>query len=296
MSIATESTAKLITEPAEVYHARSEISRGQLWDFFESPRLYEGRHILGTIPPKESTPAMKKGTLAHAALLEPASFAERYVVMPRYELDADNVTAEGEKSTSTATSYYKAKKAAFKKVNAGKNLVNQDEYDMIRGMASSMARECGAWLKSDGIVERTVVWDHPTTGIRCRCRLDWARFTNRSTVIIFDLKGTADPRPRAFRNRIEDGLWLQAAHYSEGAAIAFGMPVENFVFVASEFDEPHRTFTYTIDSQSMRSARDAREDLMNDLACRLGSGDWSDPQEGQITSVSVRDFAFKRGE
>lgn len=296
MSTLTETLAQILEEPAERYHARKETSRGQLWDFFESPRLYEGRHILGTIPPKESTPAMKKGTLAHAALLEPASFAERYVVMPRYELDADNVTGKGEASTSTATSYYKAKKTAFEKAHAGKNIVSQDEYDMIRGMAASMARECGAWLKSDGIVERTVVWDHPATGIRCRCRLDWARFTTKGSLLIFDLKGTADPRPRAFRNRIEDGLWLQAAHYSEGAAIAFGMPVENFVFVASEFDEPHRTFTYFIDSQSMRSAREAREDLMIDLARRFGSGDWSDPQEGQITSVSVRDFAFKRGD
>ena len=298
MIAAIESTreAQVITEPAESYHQRQEISRGMLADLFESPRIYEGRYITGAIPPKEPTPAMKKGSLAHAALLEPDTVLERYAVMPQYELDAANCTAQGKSSTSKVTKYYEQKEAAFIAANPGKQIVDQAAFEMVRGMAASLDRECGLWLQTDGMVERTLVWEHPATGLMCRCRVDWARFTKRETVIGFDLKGTADPTPRSFQNRIEEGLWLQRAHYSEGLAIALKMPVEDFFFVATEFDKPHRCFAYNLDPRSVQRAVEAREELMQDLALRLGSGNFADPQEGKVMSVSVRDFAFKRGE
>ena len=296
MSIATIQTAQIIPEPAESYHRRSEISRGMLWDFFESPRLYEGRYVLKTIPPKEPTPAMKKGSLAHAALLEPETVAARYAAMPRYELDPENCTKSGDRSKSTATKYYEAKKEAFELQHADKTITDLDSLDMVRGMAESLARECGPWLQVDGMVERTITWTHEGTGLPMRCRPDWMRFTKRNTVIGFDLKGTADPKPRFFRSRIEEGLWLQAAHYSEGMAAALGMEVDAFFFVAVEFDQPHRCCVYQLDPQSMREAREARERLLYDLALALGSNSWADPQEGKVTSVCVRDFAFKRGE
>lgn len=288
--------AQLIQEPAEAYHLRREISRGMLADLFESPRLYEGRYILGNIPPKEATPLMIKGSLAHAALLEPRKFQDRYVVMPDFQNDPENVTKQGQRSNSTATTYYQTKKAAFEQQNEGLQIVTAAEYEMIAGMSAALARECGAWLDVDGIVEQTLTWIHPATGLPCRCRVDWARYTKRGSVIGFDLKGTTDPTPRSFRNRIIDGLWLQRAHYAEGLEIVLGMPVDEFFFVACEFDRPHRTFAYPLDPASARMARDAREELMFDLAQRLGSGDFSDPQEGKVVSISVPDFAFKRGE
>lgn len=295
MSIAT-TEAKIIQEPAEAYHARSEHSRGMLADLHESPRLYEGRYITRTISDKEPTPAMKKGTLAHAALLEPETVAQRYAVIPRYELDAANCTAQGKPSTSKATNYYGQKEAEFIRANPGKEIVDQSSFEMVRRMAASLQRECGPWLQVDGMVERTLTWTHEATGLPMRCRPDWLRFTNRKTIIGFDLKGTADPTPRAFRNRIIEGLWLQDAHYREGIEAVFGMPVEAFFFVAVEFEEPHRTCVYQLDSYSQRMARDTREELVSDLVLRLGSGDFSDPQEGKVLSVSVPDFAFKRGE
>lgn len=295
MSIA-EQAAQIIAEPSEIYHARSEQSRGMIADFVESPRLYEGRHITGIVPPKEPTAAMRKGSIAHAALLEPDKFAEQYVVMPAFENDVDNVTKSGDRSKSTATTYYQNKKAAFEKSHAGKIIVDQKDFAMIQGMSAAVARECKSWLDHTGIVERTILWTHPGTGLRCRCRVDWARYTTRPSIIGFDLKGTADPTPHAFRSRVEEGLWLQAAHYSEGLAIATGLDVEAFYFVAVEFDPPHRCCVYQIDPRSMREAREAREQYMFELALCLGSDNWADPQEGKIVSLSVRDFAFKRGE
>ena len=87
--IATE-TASIISEPSEVYHARSEISRGDIFDFLESRRGFHGAKIAKTIPRKRVTKTMDFGTLCHGALLEPATFTERYAVIPDSLLSGEN--------------------------------------------------------------------------------------------------------------------------------------------------------------------------------------------------------------
>lgn len=284
--IATE-TARVIEEPAEVYHARTEISRGDLFDFLESRRGFHGSKIVGNIPRKRATKTMDFGTLCHGALLEPHTFDNRYAVIPDSLLSGEN------RSISSKD----AKAWRDEQVAAGKIVLKEDDLPEIQAVAKGVMEECGAWLSAAGHIEKTIIWQHPATGIACRCKPDWIRFTKNKTAIGFDLKTTNSIEPHAFRNKVESlGYWLQVAHYSEGIEIATGRPVEEFIFVAALNKSPFRARTFNLDAESVAAAKEARERILSDLAHCFTTGDWSEPWERTITSISVRPFAFNTGD
>jgi exodeoxyribonuclease VIII len=78
----------------------------------------------------ERSDAMMLGTGIHALLLEPEQFEERFCVVPAFQFDVENVTGKGEPSQSKATSYYKAKEAAFIEANKGKEFLDRNQYDI----------------------------------------------------------------------------------------------------------------------------------------------------------------------
>lgn len=85
----------------------------------------------------EETNAMRLGTGIHALLLEPDEFEERFVVMPPFNLDKENLRAPKRKdepiidrmTDSKQTSYYKAKVAEFHEANQGKCIIDRHQYD-----------------------------------------------------------------------------------------------------------------------------------------------------------------------
>lgn len=287
MSIATEQVGSVITEPAEAYHSRREISRGMLFDFLESRRGFYGAHVAGTIPRKKATKAMDFGTLCHAALLEPATLTNRYAVIPDSLLSGENRSI----STKEAKAWRDAE------VAAGKIVIKEDDLPEIEAVAKGVQDECGAWLQAAGHVEKTILWQHPATGLPCRCKPDWIRFTKRASCIGFDLKTTNSIDPHKFRSKVESlGYWLQVAHYCEGIELAMGRPVESFIFVAALNKSPFRARTFELDSESVAAAKEARERLMADLSQCYTSGDWSESWERTVTKLSVRPFAFFTGD
>lgn len=77
----------------------------------------------------ERSDAMMLGTGIHALLLEPDEFEERFCVIPAFQFDIENVTGKGEPSQSRATSYCKAKEAAFVAAHKGKDFLDRSQYD-----------------------------------------------------------------------------------------------------------------------------------------------------------------------
>jgi len=287
MSTIIDQPAQIIPEPAEQYHARREISRGMLFDFLESRRGFFGAHVVGTIPRKRASKTMDFGTLCHAALLEPQTFANRYAVIPDSLLSGEHRTI-----SSNAAKAWRDEHAA-----AGQIVIKEDDLPEIEAVAKGVQEECGAWLQDAGHVEKTIVWRHPATDLPCRCRPDWIRFTKNGTCIGFDLKTTNSIDPHKFRSKVEAlGYWLQVAHYAEGIALATGRPVEAFIFVAAQNKSPFRARTFELDSESVAAAREARERLMADLMRCYQSGDWSESWERTVTKLSVRPFAFFTGD
>lgn len=286
MSIATEQ-ARIIAEPAEAYHARSEISKGMLADFHERRRLFEGRFISRTIPPKKPTKQMEIGTLVHAAILEPQKIDQLYVVIPDNLLSGDNRAIQ----KTEAKEFVKAVRSA------GKCAVKADELTMIRTMAANVQATVGPLLGSAALAEKTIVWEHQATGLMCRCKPDWYRPTTRGTAIGFDIKTTGDISKHGFGGSVEAfAYWLQDAHYSEGIEVATGKPVEEFIFVAVESEPPYQCRTFQLEDEAREAAKEHRERLMSELAECMKTGNFADTWEGIVTRLSVRSFAFVSGE
>jgi exodeoxyribonuclease VIII len=162
--------------------------------------LHLKRAIDGGFP--EETDAMRLGTGIHALLLEPDEFESRFVVMPAYELDADNLRAakrkdepiESRKTKSKATNYYEAKVDKFIANNSDRTILTRKQYDQALHCIESISsrpyiverlKEC----------EREVTLLGSVANVPFKGRLDLLR-TKRPLII--DLKTTANIDKHAF--------------------------------------------------------------------------------------------------
>ena len=119
--------------------------------------------------------AFRIGRFTHAGVLEPKGVMDRYVVLDRDELARGIVRSDGtEYANVFATGEYKRRVAEFAEQHAGREIVTQDEYDMIFGVVHQLWRNDRAktWLGPGCKVEVSLVWDDPRTGLRCKCRVD----------------------------------------------------------------------------------------------------------------------------
>jgi len=148
----------------------------------------------------EETNAMRIGTGNHALLLEPEAFESRFVVVPDFHLDADNLRAakrkdepiEDRRTDSKATSYVKQKVAEFAALNRGKSSIGESEYQScLRSIESIRSRPKMRQLVESSSKEVTVLGE--IQGVNFKGRIDLL-----NTETICDLKNTANVEKRAF--------------------------------------------------------------------------------------------------
>lgn len=220
---------------AAEYHAIDALSASELKAAHDSGVSW--LHWRATRETRTETPAMRLGSLAHLAILEPEAFA-RCVLAP--EVNAR--TNEG-----------KATLAAFVAQCAADGLtpVNPDEHAAACGMRdavhSAIAIEpvtFGAWLPLADR-ELTILWTGADDVPR-KARLDAYH-----AGAIVDLKTTRDASQRAFVRTVSDFAYhVQAAHY-RSACEAAGLPFTGFVFVAVESSAPHNVGVYQLGADTL---------------------------------------------
>jgi hypothetical protein len=143
---------------------------------------------------EESGP-MRVGTGVHALLLEPEEFESRFVVMPDFHLDEANVTGQGKRSDSKATTYYKEKVAEFAKQTSGKSILTRTEYDQcLMCIEAIHSRPAMSRLITESSHEVTVYGE--IEGVEFKGRIDAL-----TTDCIVDLKTTGDISPLVFGKR-----------------------------------------------------------------------------------------------
>lgn len=155
------------------YNAWRALSNSALTLLAKSPRHYlEGER-------SEQTDAMKVGELCHSGVFEPASIAERYAVMPPFELQPENCTGNGEPSDSKATKWYRAKRKEFEDANIGKEICPREIFEGMMSLVRelSLNEDANRLLNGPGPVEVSIVWDEVIPGgwsspVRCKARLD----------------------------------------------------------------------------------------------------------------------------
>ena len=118
------------------YHALPRLSASGAKTLLKSPARYhhERQH------PARPTAAMEFGTMFHALVLEPAVFANRYVI----GLQVDRRTNAG-----------KAAWEQWQADNQGKHAVSPEEWDRVHAMARAVERSGAGDLMTGGVMDRT---------------------------------------------------------------------------------------------------------------------------------------------
>ena len=143
---------------------------------------------------------MRMGSGAHALLLEPNQFHERFCVMPDFHLSEQNLRKpkyknepdEDRISTSRGTEFYEREVALFVADNPGKTILGQTDYDQcLRAIEAIWERPKMRELVVSSAKEVTVYGE--ILGVECKGRLD---LLNKTTIA--DLKTTPNVHKKAF--------------------------------------------------------------------------------------------------
>jgi hypothetical protein len=257
----------IITESNADYHARDSISASRLKLLRESPRVYEASVLLSKMPHNE-TPAMKLGTAIHAKVLEPDAFCEAYAYCPP-------------ECSDKRTKAYKEWAAT-----AGDRIpLNEADGTTIHTAAAALTMHpiAGKIIRAAELTEGSVTYTDPESGADCRFRFDGI-----AGPIVFDIKTIAECSMDKISRAIWDfGYHIQAAHYLAGLETLDPSTDWRFMFLFVETSEPWRVRVVELGPSEIQLGRFERAALIRDLLARTASGDWSEPGENEVCSVSV---------
>ncbi len=142
--------------------------------------------------------------------------------------------------------------------------------DAFRVQQSTKAHPKANWLFTDGYPEISIIAQCPTTGMMLKVRFDWLRFD----AIAVDLKTTASTNPVKFGYQLRDLRYdIQQAFYTYVARLA-NIPVEHFVFVATEYKDADNCETFELSPRKTTEAYDEMNDLLVELNECLETQDW----------------------
>jgi hypothetical protein len=218
----------------EQYHADPAISASHLKAITQqSPYHYWSRFLDPQRPTMEPTSAMRLGSLAHCAVLEPDELSKRYsTCLPR------NTKAGKEQAVELAA--------------AGIEAVTEPEMALALNMAASVRQHpYAAALLANGKAEQSFWADDLATGLRIKARPDWYTGTT-----IVDLKTCSDASSGGFSRACATFAYnLQAQHYLN---VCFA---ERFIFLAVEKTYPYAVGVYELDTAAMAAGKEQ---------CRIG--------------------------
>ena len=264
----------IITESNADYHARESISASRLKLLRQSPRVYQATVLLRKMPHSE-TPAMKLGTAIHCNVLEPEVYRATYACCPP-------------ECSDRRTKAYKEWAA-----EAGDCVViNEADNATIHTAAAALRMHpiAGKIIGARELTEKSVCYSDPESGADCRFRFDGI-----AGPIVFDIKTISKCNNQEIRKTFtEYGYHVQAAHYLAGLDVLDPSTKWRFMFLFVETCEPWRV--RAVDPSELVIGESVswlnigvveRSSLISDLLARTASGDWSEPGENEVCSVSV---------
>lgn len=224
---------------------------------------------------EDETPALAFGRAYHARVLEPETFAQRFLVAPDFG--------------DLRSSKNRAVRDEWRAAHPGAQVITRDDADKIEAMhAALMLHPVAAGIMRDGHAEVTMRWRDSVTGVECKARADWwvpGKF-------FMDLKTTNDASPAGFKRSIVDyGYHVQHAHYCDGAQ-ACGETIRNYLILAQEKEAPYVPAVYHIDAAAEIRGFELRERGLRTMADCLATDTWPGYGSG-ITELSLPAWALE---
>ncbi len=246
------------------YHDHPAISKSGLDQIAKSPAHYQ----LYLASEQKKTAALEFGSAFHTWLLEPE----------RIETDIVVVEASDRK-----TNIYKNAVEA----NPGKTLILAKEKIILEGMKESFEKnQTVNRVLTNALIERSLFWTDPGTGVECRCRPDIIFGGD----ILIDLKSTECVSKYARKDVFEYRADVQAAMYMTGYEAVTGIKPKEFLFITVEKTAPFGIVTYRATPALIeRGLKLMRRDLETYARC-LATDTWPSYSE-DIQDLSLPDWA-----
>ena len=257
--------------PDADYRAAAGFSCSEMKEFARTPAHYRALKE----NPKPTTPARRIGQLTHLAVFDPDAFDGATVVAPV----VDKRTKIGKETF-----------AEFERANLGKDMVTQDELDLVLCISDAVrAHPLMREHSAVGFAEVSVWARDPETEVLCKGRLDWLTGDG----LILDLKTTEDAGQDAFARSVANYKYdLQAAQYLSLLADA-GRAARGFMFVAAEKSPPFGVAVYTLYREDIEQAVAERRALLHRFAQCLRDDDWP-CYNSEAMSLSLPGWSRKR--
>jgi hypothetical protein len=233
-------------------------------------------------PRIEPTTAMKAGTLAHCAILEPAQVSARYAVRPA-----------GLHGNSNEFKVWANEARRF-----GREVITFDEMETALAQSRAVREqlpEVAELLDGEGASEVSAFWVRevvdPQTGeiyeVECKCRPDRVCTVETKSVVLLDVKTAKDAGAEGFARAIANYRYeIQDVWYSDGFEAAADKLVMALVLVVVESEYPHGCAAYIIDDEGRREAREDVDKLVLRYARCKRDGVWPSYPSG-VQSISL---------
>lgn len=250
----------------EEYHNHNSVSKTGLWTIqTKSPFHYKYGEY-------EETSAMRFGTAAHTAVLEPEKFEELFTR-----------AAENRRGNNWKLLDETAK-------NNNMVALTFDEYDDALRVRDALHKDPLIRKITAGNIAREHSAFHDNGGVTVRCRPD---LYNSDIKIMADLKTTQDARAYKFARSITDyGYHMQEAIYRDVWERAGGGNVDAFVFIAVEKTAPFAHVIYELDDESLKIGYDLYERSLDKYRECRDNNNWPSYYDN-VRKISLSAWAKK---
>ena len=249
------------------YHANPAFSSSQIKDVLRSPAHFFANHIDPQRGEKSpATSDMNLGSLLHTFLLEPHKVALEYAVAEKF----DRRTKQG-----------KADAEAFEQANAGKIIVDNDDYQRAVHMSESLRNH--PWLfdlmnNNYYQVESSIFYTDADTGLSLRARPDLHIAPNHKfpNGLIIDVKSTDDARPHAFSRTCGNFRYdISAAMYRLAMQAYYKTDsLADFYFAVVERNAPFNCLIFKASDDMLMIGEAAYHDAIATIADCLAINEW----------------------
>lgn len=278
----------------EVYHKSEGLSRSALWEFKKSPWHYWNKYLNPNAIPEKPSASMKLGDLLHTLVLEPRTFCEKYTLEPVLlnipkvgllkDLGRDEYEIQKKLREHALLGNQILLDKFAKETICGRETVSREIYEEAKAMAERvLSDDTAAALFRDVKIENSIYFNHQTTGIQCKSRMDaW------TGSLITDLKTCKDASYRAFQSSAYNyGYYLQAGMMKVALA-SIGIELEKFVFYCVEKSQGYPCVYYLLDDEALDYGVNQFNNLMEKFARCLESNKWAsyEPQTLYLPNYS----------
>lgn len=261
------------------YRAIPAVNWSTLSAMRESPAHYKECRDVG----REDTPALLVGRAVDCAVFEPSLFPLRFACRPA---GIDRRTKEGKTAWSE-----------FLATNAGRDILDADEFDQVTKMAAAVRENAAAAPYLAGGFEQVVLrWTHRATGLACKARLD---YVSHSRAVLLDLKSTVSTEHRKFAGSVVMyGYHNQLAFYRQGletAAPAWKLPdglCYSPILLAVEKTPPYDVAVFELEEKAMDQAARENEALLARVARCEERKTWPGRYDGHPHRLTLPPWAY----